>query len=136
MQPNMANKKSPPKFAIANGFVNGSFPQEVRWITSNSDTKKRIIKNHEVTDILNAMMAPVRPYGSIFAHTGGAQKFIRGNYQFFEMDKNRIGGVILQLNKLGFGEHIYCVLCGRMTANQRRIVRERSKVVTQLLLIL
>jgi hypothetical protein len=55
MQPNMANKKSPPKFAIANGFVIGSFSQEVKWITSNGDTKKRIIKNHEVTDILKAM---------------------------------------------------------------------------------
>ena len=132
MQPNMANKKSPPKFAIANGFVIGSFPQEVKWITSNGDTKKRIIKDHEVTDILKAMMAPVRPYGSIFAYTGGAQKSIRGNYNFFEMDQNRIGGVIHQLNKSGFGEHIYCVLCGRMTADQRRIVRERSKVDTQL----
>ncbi len=38
-----ANKKSPPKFAIANGFVIGSFPREVKWITSNGDTKKRII---------------------------------------------------------------------------------------------
>jgi hypothetical protein len=48
------------------------------------------------------------------------------------MDQNRIGGVIHQLNKSGFGEHIYCVLCGKMTADQRRIVRERSKVDTQL----
>jgi hypothetical protein len=39
-----------------------------------------------------------------------------------------------QLNKSGFGKHIYCVLCGRMTANQRRIVRERSKVDTQLII--
>jgi hypothetical protein len=54
------------------------------------------------------MMAPVRPYGSIFAYTGGAQKSTRGNYHFFEMDQNRIGGVIHQLNKSGFGEHIYC----------------------------
>jgi hypothetical protein len=125
-------QKSPPKFAIANGFVNGSFPREVKWITSNSDTKKRIIKDHEVTDILKAMMAPVRPYVSIFTYTGGAQKSIRGSFQFFEMDQNRIAGVIHQLNKSGFGEHIYCVLCGRMTANQRRIVRERSKADTQL----
>ena len=48
------------------------------------------------------------------------------------MDQNRIGGVIYQLNKSGFGEHIYCVLCGRMTPDQKRIVRERSKVDTQL----
>jgi hypothetical protein len=41
MQPNMTNKKSPPKFAIANEFVIGSFPREVKWITSNGDTEKR-----------------------------------------------------------------------------------------------
>jgi hypothetical protein len=132
MQLNMANKKSPPKIAIANGFVIGSFPREVKWITSNGKTKKRIIKDRELTDILKVMMALIRSYGSIFAYTGGAQKSIRGNYQFFEMDQNRIGGVIHQLNKSGFGEHIYCVLCGRMSANQKRIVRGRSKVDTQL----
>jgi hypothetical protein len=44
------------------------------------------------------MMAPVRLYGLIFSYTGGAQKSLRGNYQFFEMDQNRIGGVIHQLN--------------------------------------
>jgi hypothetical protein len=48
------------------------------------------------------------------------------------MDQNRIGGVVHQLNKSGFGEHTYCVLCDRMTADQRRIVKERSKVDTQL----
>ncbi len=37
---------------------------------------------HELSDLLNAMMAPVRPYGSIFLNTGGAQKSLRGNYQF------------------------------------------------------
>ena len=132
MQPNMTNKQSPPKFAIANGFVIGSFPQELKLRTSNGNTEKRIIEEHQITDLLKAMMAPVRPYGSIFAYTGGAQKSIRGNYQFFEMDQNRIGGVIHQLNRSGFGEHIYCVLCGRMTPDQKRIVRERSKVDTQL----
>jgi hypothetical protein len=48
------------------------------------------------------------------------------------MDQNRIGGVIHQLNKSGIGEHIYCILYGRMTADQKRIVRERSKVDTHL----
>ncbi len=93
MQPNMTNKKSPPKFAIANGFVIGSFPQEVKWITSNGDTKKRIVRAHEVTGILKAMMAPVRPYGSIFAYTRGAQKYIRGNYQFLKWIRTELGGL-------------------------------------------
>jgi hypothetical protein len=74
MQPKMKNSKSPPKFAIANGFVIGSSPQEVKWRTSNSDTKKRIIKEYALTDILKAMMAPVRPYGSIPATATSSQR--------------------------------------------------------------
>jgi hypothetical protein len=66
------------------------------------------------------------------SYTGGAQKSLRGNYLFFEMDQNRIGGVINQLNKSGIGEHIYCLLCGRMTPDQKRIVGERSTLDTQL----
>jgi hypothetical protein len=31
MQPKMASKKTPPEFAIANGFVIGSFPQEIKF---------------------------------------------------------------------------------------------------------
>jgi hypothetical protein len=48
------------------------------------------------------------------------------------MDQNRIGGVINQLNKSGIGEQIYCVLCGRMTPDQKRIVRELSTLDTGL----
>ncbi len=31
MQPQMASKKTPPKFAIANRFIIGSFPQEIKF---------------------------------------------------------------------------------------------------------
>ncbi len=44
MQPNMANKKSPPKFAIANGFVIGSFPQEVKWMEAMVTPKRGLLK--------------------------------------------------------------------------------------------
>ncbi len=37
-----------------------------------------------------------------------------------------------QLNEADLGEHIYCVLCRRMTPNQKQIVQKRSKVDTQL----
>ncbi len=78
-----------------------------------------MIAEHELTDLLKAMMALVRPYGSIFYYTGGAQKSLSGSSQFFEMDQNRIGGVIHQLNKSEIGKHIYCVLCGRTSVDQR-----------------
>ena len=132
----MSSKKKtqnhPPKFAIANGFVIGSFPTEIERNTDNGKKKKMKIHSSELTDLMKAMVAPIRPYGSIFSFTGGCQKCIRGNYQFFEMDQNRLGGVIHQLNKSGIGEHIYCVLCGRMTPDQKKIARQRSKVDTTL----
>jgi hypothetical protein len=80
------------------------------------------------------MLAPVRPYGCVFAYSGGSQKSISGNYHLFEMDQNRLRAVINHLNQAGIGEHMYCVLCGRMTPDQKRIAhRSRRAVVdTQL----
>ena len=129
----MSSKKKtqnhPPKFAIANGFVIGSFPKEIERNTENSNNKKMKIDSSELTDLMKAMVAPIRPYGSIFSFTGGCQKCIRGNYQFFEMDQNRLGGVIHQLNKSGIGEHIYCVLCGRMTPDQKKLQDNDQKLI-------
>ncbi len=93
-------------------------------------TKK--VEDDELTDTLKAMVAPLRPYGCVFAYSGGAQKSLRGNCQFFEVDQNRLSGVMNQLNQAGIGENIYCVLCGRMTPDQKQIVRKRSRVDTQL----
>jgi hypothetical protein len=132
MQPQMANKKTPPKFAIANGFVIGSFPQEIQFSNKDGERVTRKIDDHDLTDLLKTMLAPVRPYGAVFAYSGGVQKSLRGNYQFFEMDQNRLGGVMNQLNQAEIGEHIYCVLCVRMTPDKKQIVCKRSKVDTQL----
>ncbi len=48
------------------------------------------------------------------------------------MDQNRLGGVMNQLNQQGISKHIYCVLCGRMTPDQKQIVCKQAKVDTQL----
>jgi hypothetical protein len=48
------------------------------------------------------------------------------------MYQNRLGGVTNQLNQAGIGKHKYCVLCGKMTPDQKQIVRKRSSVDTQL----
>jgi hypothetical protein len=134
MCPNLANKRTLPKFAIANGFMIGSFPREIEYTNMDGKRNVRDINDNELTDLLKAMLASVRPYGCVFAYSGGSQKSIRGNYQFFEMDQNRLGAVINHLNQAGIGEHIYCVLCGRMTTDQKQIVRRRAVVDTQLLI--
>jgi hypothetical protein len=112
MCPNLANKRNLPKFAIVNGFVIGSFPQKLEFTDEDGKRNTRNINNNQLTDLLKAMLAPVRPYGCVFAYSGGSQKSITGNYQFFEMDQNRLGAVINHLNQAVIGEHIYCVLCG------------------------
>jgi hypothetical protein len=132
MCPNLANKKTLPKFAIANSFVIGSFPQEIEFTNEDGKRNFRNINNNELTDLLKAMLAPIRPYGCVFAYSGGSQKSITGNYQFFKMDQNRLGAGINHLNQAGIGKHIYCVLCGRMTPDQKQIVRRRAVVDTQL----
>jgi hypothetical protein len=133
MQPQM-RKKDPPKFAIANGFVIGSLPEVLHWTSTNGDRMKRKINDHDLTDLLKAMLVPVRPYGCVFSYSGETQKYIKGNFHFFEMDQNRIGGDMNKFNKSRFGDNICCVLCGRMTPDQKKNVRERSKVNTQLLI--
>ena len=132
VQLNQAQQKKTPKYSIANSFVIGSFPKEIKIRDKAGYQVKRVINEEELTDLLKAMLAPVRPYGYVFAYSGGAQKSLQGNYQFFEMDHNRLGGVMNQLVQAGIGEHIYCVLCGRMTPEQKQIVRKRSKVNTGL----
>ncbi len=122
MQPHKATKKTPPKFSIANGFVVGSFPREIQFTNKDGKRITRKIDYLELTDILKAMSAPVGPYGAVFAFFGGAHQFIRGNYQYFEMDQNRLGGVMNQLNQADLGKHICDVLCGKMTPNQKQIV--------------
>ena len=84
--PKLDKQKTPPKYAIANGFVIGSLPMEIKFTTKDSKRKKRTIELSELTDLLKTMLAPVRPYGCVFSYSGGSQKSIKGNYQFFEMD--------------------------------------------------
>ncbi len=72
----MATKKTPPKFSIANRFIIRSFPQEIQFTNKDGERVTRKIDYHELTDILKAMSAPVRPYGAMTAFFGGAQQSI------------------------------------------------------------
>ncbi len=67
MQMSMATKKTPSKFAIANGFVIGSFPREIQFFNKDGEKVKRKIEEYELTDLVKTMAAPIRPYGCVFA---------------------------------------------------------------------
>ncbi len=101
MQPQMATFKTPPKFAIANGFVIRCFPEEIQFFNKEGQRVTKKIEDDEIRETIKAMVPPLRPYGCVFAYSGSAQKSVRGNYQFVEMDQNRLGGVMNQLNQAG-----------------------------------
>ncbi len=52
--------------------------------------------------------------------------------QAADKKRQQLGGVMNHLNQAGIGKHIYCVLCIRMTPDQKQIVRKRSRIDTQL----
>ena len=58
-------------------------PQVLQWTTADGETKNWVVAGHELTNLLKALISPIRSYGSIFLFTGGAQKSLRGNYHFF-----------------------------------------------------
>ncbi len=81
--PNLANKRTPPKFAIANSFVIGSFPWEIEFINKDGKRNIRNINDNEMIDLLKAVLASVRPYGCVFAYSGGSHKINYRELTFF-----------------------------------------------------
>ena len=133
MQRNHIIKETPPKFAIANGFVIGSFPEIFSYIDKDgNEVRTEINVEEDVNDVLRAFLAPIRPYGFVTAFSGGSHRSVHGHYQYFEMDQAHVGGVMNHLDPTGAGRNIYAVICGRMTTSQREIARNRAKIDTSL----
>ncbi len=62
---------------MAKSFVISSFLQEIEFTNKDGKIKARNIKDNELTDLLKAMLAQVRPYGCVFAYSGESQKSIK-----------------------------------------------------------
>ena len=124
----------PPRDSIANGFVIGSIPPEaINFEEENGEIRRIRPLNVEedVNDVLRAYLAPIRPYGYIFAYSGGSHKAIQGHVQYFEMDQSNVGGVMKYLDPEGVGKTIFAMICGRMTPEQKKIVRKRTTINTK-----
>ncbi len=127
--------KPPPKFSIANGFVIGEIPKMIQYKDSYGKVITREVDvEEEVNEILRAMLAPKRPFGYIFAFTGGRHQAIRGHYQFFEMDQPNVSSAVQAINDSSIGPNIFCMCSGRFTPTQREIVQRRCEMATDLYL--
>eukprot|EP00956_Cyclotella_meneghiniana_P030552 scaffold77192_cov37-Cyclotella_meneghiniana.AAC.6 len=85
-----------PKFAIANGFAIGSFPSQIKRTSCDDEHNpcRTIDEDIDPNESIRALVPPIRPYGYVFAYTGGSHQSIRGHYQFYEMDQAKLGGAV------------------------------------------
>ena len=114
LRPSNVNS-SPPRHAIANGFVIGRVPETV-------------LPEDEITDLLAAIIAPVRPFMHVLSYSGGQHKSIKGNVTFFQNNVFHTGSVLNNYLKTGANPNVYCVLCGRFTPKQREIINKKVKL--------
>lgn len=135
MNPRNCNKVAPPKYSIANGFVIGSIPKTISF--KDKDGKLHtcdvdVEDEEQVNEVLRAYLAPIRPYGCIFTYSGGAHQALRGHWSLFEMNLSNVSGAMNCIDPDNIGKTIYCMSCGRMTPNQKQIIRKRAKVDTNI----
>ena len=113
------SKKGPQKFAIANGFVVGSFPEVFSYTDKHGNAvRTKIDIEQDVNDVLRALLAPIRPYGFVTAFYGDSHQSVHDHYQYFEMDQSHVGGVINYLDSGDSGQGVFAMICGRMTPSQ------------------
>ena len=126
--------KKPPKLSIANGFVIGEFPRLT--YTDDQGMEHEFDVESDLTDVMRALLAPTRTHGYVMAFTGGKHKSIMGHYQFFEMDQTKLGGALNYIRHNEKRQHVYCMLSGRMTPNQKKIATKNCMVDTNLYTVL
>jgi hypothetical protein len=127
-----SSNKSPPKYAIANGFVIGYIPKVLVLRNKDGTTREVTLEDGDITDILRAMLAPTRAYGYTFSYFAGAQQSIQGHYMFYEVDQTYMGSVINNIQSTGANPHIHIVLGGRYTPTQKKIIENKTEVDTTL----
>ena len=131
MRASNADRESPPEFAIANGYVIGHIPHDVIVVDSEGNLVGDL--NDVLTDEMCAFLSPTRAYGYYFAYVAGAHRSIKGHFSFFDADQNHTGSVLNYYQQSGANPNIYVVLCGRMTAKQKEIIKNRARVDTNIL---
>jgi hypothetical protein len=122
----------PPKLSIANGFVIGAFPNKIKIASGPNKGMMRNIdveNEDQVSEIMRALVSPVRPYGYVIAYTGGKHQSIKGHYQFFEMNTEKINAGMHALSRNQC--NVSVMLCGPMTTSQRTKIHRRAQIDSQ-----
>jgi hypothetical protein len=110
---------APPKYSFANNFLIGQLPEN-SW-KDESDSS-------EMNLLLPLMIAPIRPFYSLFSVYGGACKRTKGTVSFFSNNQSQMHGALntatSRMNNLVF----FLVFLGRLTHEQKLTARNKIKV--------
>lgn len=101
-----------PRFAIANNYCFGTPPDCLT----------------EWSEVELAMLTPVKTYGYCFASTGVRHKKLKGSLSYYKVEMESIARAAMHLDVLGMHKNIVVVLFGKMTREQRRAAKNKSKV--------
>jgi hypothetical protein len=124
-----------PKYSIANGFAIGFIPDVIKFKDKNEqDKERRIDHENDLDDLICSAISPVRPFGYVHAYTGGCQKQIKGQFSLFSIDQSHVGGVLNNFRTDRGSKNIFVVLCGRMTPNQKSLLKRKTRLNTDLFL--
>jgi hypothetical protein len=96
---------SPPKYVIANGFVIGSIPDELKYVDKDGVPQScKFREEEDLDDIICAAISPVRPFGYVQGWSGGKQKSLAGHFSLFSVDQSHVGGVLNKYKNVGNSE--------------------------------
>ena len=124
-----------PKYSIANGFAIGCIPNVIKFKNNEGQIQGRQIDHeNDLDDLVCAAISPVRPFGYVHAYTGGCQKQIKGQFSLFSIDQSHVGGVLNKFRTDRGSKNIFVVLCGRMTPNQKSLLKRKARLKTDLFL--
>ena len=104
----------PPKYAISNNWCIGEIPHD--------------IIDGDINEMLAAAIGKIRLFANVFSYTAGAHTAIKGNHVFFINDPEHVGATFEWMIKSGSAPEIYVMICGRVTPNQRELIRRRCTI--------
>ncbi len=107
----MTKLKKPPKYAISNGFAIGHLPNRF---------------THNISPMLNNLVAPVRAFNYFVSFTGGKEQRITGNFTFFAQDVSQNIGALQYTAAINNNPSIFLVLLGSFTPQQLDKIRTQG----------
>jgi len=104
-------RKSPPKYAISNGFAIGSLPEDI---------------SRGVTPLVNNLVAPIRAFNYFLSFSKCKEHRITGNFTFFSQDASENVGALQYTGISNNNPSIYIILSGSYTPLQLDKIRKEG----------